>query len=51
MFGFDKIGKLNKEVEKLNKEVAELNKVKRNLEEEKNWLISNNRELKDESSD
>ena len=28
MFGFDKIGKLNKEVEKLNKEVAELNKVK-----------------------
>ena len=51
MFGFDKRGKLNKEVEKLNKEVAELNKVKRNLEEEKDWLISNNRELKNESRD
>ena len=51
MFGFDKIGKLNKEVEKLNKEVAELNKIKRNLEEEKDWLISNNRKLKDEARD
>ena len=44
MFGFDKIGKLNKEV-------AELNKIKRNLEEEKDWLISNNRKLKDEARD
>ena len=51
MFGFKKMENLNKEVEKLNKEVAELNKIKRNLEEEKNWLISNNREHKDESRD
>ena len=48
MFGFKKMENLNKEVEKLNKEVAELNKIKRNLEEEKDWIISNNRKLKDE---
>lgn len=51
MFGFDKIGKLNKEVEKLNKEISELNKIKRNLEKEKDWLTLNNRELKDEARD
>ena len=49
MFGFKKIEGLNKEVENLNKKVAELNKIKRNLEEEKDWLTSNNRELKDEA--
>ena len=51
MFGFDKIGKLNKEVEKLNKEISELNKIKRNLEKEKDWLTLNNRELKDGARD
>ena len=51
MFGFKKVENLNNEVEKLNKEVAELNKIKRNLEEEKDWLIVNNRELKDEARD